>query len=199
MRLQLTDCVIAFCVPLQRSDYIASIDRNEEFGLIKSQNISWGRYQREITQPFLKASCRWRKLGVTIVTETTLARLCEIFREHNPPVLIFISHAHGNYIELFDGLVHTDKVLQAIPNSYAGTIDLCVCHSLGLAIEIKEQRPHAIVKSSDNPAMYTVWFGIYSIVFSLMAKRSFEYYSDALDQALDAMRNKYWFRSKDGK
>ncbi len=190
MPLSPADCIVAVCVPLHRSQFIASIDRNEEFSLIQSQHISWGRFQREITQPFLKASQRWRKLGVTIITETTYTRLCEIFREHNPRVLILISHSHGNNIELFDGMVHTDKVLQAIPISYAGTIDLCVCHSLGLALEIKECRPHAIVKSSDNPAMYTIWFGIYSIVFTFMARGLFEHYSDALDAALDAMRNK---------
>lgn len=122
-----------------------------------------------------------------VCTKVGLAELGQIFLRSDPKVLVLISHAHDDYVELHDGMIKTDRVLSAIPKSYAGTVDLCVCHSRSLAMEIKEKRPRVIVKFSQNAAQYTLWFGVYSVVFTHIAKKNFVHYSDALDETLDKM------------
>lgn len=188
MRLQPSDCIIAVGIPLKREDFMSCVDRVHEQNLIRTQALSWSKYEREVVAPFCRAAHTWRKLGVHVYTSVSIAKLKEIFHANNPKVVMLISHAHGSFIELIEGMVPTSEVLNVIPESYSGTIDLCVCNSRTFAKQLKQERPNLIVKYSDNPAMYTVWFGVYSIMFALVQQGAFTFYADALDQALDAFR-----------
>ena len=188
MTIKPYDCVVAVGIPIHRDEYVGSVDRTEGTCVVQTQRISWPKYEREITEPFLRASRRWRKLGVVIFTQVTLTALSKIFLQHDPKALILFSHSRDDHVELFEGMVPTDDVLGVIPESFSGTVDLCVCHSGALAMKIKEHRRNAIVKFSDNPAMYTIWFGIYTTTFTLIAKGNFEHYVDAIDNALDVMQ-----------
>lgn len=184
------ECVVAVGIPTCRSEYLESLDRIEEKSVIQIQQVSWPKYEREITRPFIKAYRRWTRLGVVVFTKVTLSTLSKIFLRSDLKVLVLISHSHGDQLELSEGMVRTDDVLELIPESFSGTIDLCVCHSQALAMKIKQQRRSVIVKFSDNPAMYTTWFGVYVITFTLLAKRNFKHYVEALDSALDKITDR---------
>jgi hypothetical protein len=102
-------------------------------------------------------------------------------------VILFAHWTEAGAVELADGPAAHDKVLTAIPESFRGILDLCVCHPLPLVKAVREQRPDVVVKFTHLRAVPAYWLQLYRVVFSLL-DRSAGSYTQALVNAVQALR-----------
>ncbi len=112
-----------------------------------------------------------------------LIDLPALFEAHAAVVLF--SHWADDAVEFADGLVPGARVVDAVPVSFTGVFDLCVCHPMSLVNRLNELRPNCIVKHSAKPAIPLYWLYFYRMLFGGL--RRHPTYVTALDEVVQAI------------
>ena len=91
-------------------------------------------------------------------------------------------------IELADGLVSPEAIVQVVPSDFKGIMDLCVCHPRALVFGIKQKCPDSLVKSTDKDAAPLWWLYLYEAMFKILTTRAdyFQAMADAFISLTEA-------------
>src|SRR5207302_11060832 len=71
-------------------------------------------------------------------------------------------------VELADGLVSSEQIVQVVPKDFIGIMDLCVCHPRRLVVLLKQKCPDCLVKLTDTEASPIFWIYMYEALFKIL-------------------------------
>jgi hypothetical protein len=94
----------------------------------------------------------------------------------NPPLQWLWPHLRqAPCVELFDGLRTFEQFCEAVPEGYAGVLDLSMCNSVMVAEELKRQRKQALIV--ENVFLATPEFRLarFALVIKQLATRPMRY------------------------
>jgi hypothetical protein len=108
-------------------------------------------------------------------------RILEVRAES--PVILF-SHWDSERVEFADGLQSISKVVEAVPRTFSGVLDLSVCHPGKLVARLKVERPSiAMIRFTNVSTTPKLWLLFYLALFKALAENQLSYL-EALDQTL---------------
>ena len=107
-------------------------------------------------------------LGARIVPDLTLSEFGDVFARPEVHAVILFSHWQGDAIEFKDGFADINSIIEHVPIEYAGILDLCVCHPNSLISELRQTRPHCIIKWIDLDVTPIFWLYFYRALFQYL-------------------------------
>lgn len=167
------NCAFAFGIPTTQEGFCEA-QQSENADFAKRYRGGWAQYYAQFVtdlegvEPFL------RKWGVMVVHDATLSDFARLFAEPFDVVILF-SHWCGDAVEFREGPASTSAVLGAIPLTFSGILDLCVCHPDSLVREVRSRRPCCIVKYIKVEAAPYYWLYFYRTLFSQLQSRDLSY------------------------
>lgn len=185
------DCALLVCVPASEADFRAHFTRDRgyiadmarELGWTpRSLDAAWTLYRRIAVEPVRATARRVSELGVEVVWEAELAALTKCCERKR--VVTLFGHCDtadpaAVAVEFARGLVPLSRVLAGVPASYAGVLELALCHSWQLGEIVKSQRPACLVVMHEHqtrPAFRAPFYRAVMEELNLRPRR----YTDAL-------------------
>lgn len=168
------DCVIGFGIPTSLKGFrrAQANPANKDFVVNCCPDVR--DYQREVIGYTDRLLPVMTALGATVVRDLTLSDFREFFRR-GAPVIILFAHWNADSIEFDDGLAGVGEVVEAVPPSFDGVIDLCVCHPRELALELRRLRRECVVRFIERDATPAFWLYFYIVVFKKLAASRMTY------------------------
>ncbi len=174
------DCVLAFGIPTcqggfeQRLKYGTS-DYARRYSNKDGRGI-WYEYYVSFVQVLNELEPGLRDIGVTVAHNVTSEEFSKLFKKYR--VIILFSHWKNEdkdfplgAVELDEGLVDIDTIVDAVPQDYDGFLDLCVCHPENLPSALLTERPKCSVKYLHHAAKPDIAF-IISYIFNKSHKNT---------------------------
>lgn len=181
------DIVVANCLPLTEKTFLmhktASLEKHE----YAKNYCNWSHYNQVIGNYLASSLDKFEKLEIRIIRELTISQWGKIFNNGSLAVLL-ISHWQDNHpehrscIELSDGFISIEEVVDKIPLNRKIIIDLCICHPIPLVDLINEIRPEVRIVYRDTKVLPNIWLLIYLAAF-------FELYLSPTDYATSIERS----------
>lgn len=167
------DWLFGFSMPLDRAGYDAQLARPDSFDLLQQLPGGWRAYRDGLLAPSIEALDFYRTLGVRVETDFTVAKMEELCRHlGRNKAFTLVAHWTDHGVELADGIVPFEAVVEAVPPLYDGIVDLCVCHPIPLVAALRLRRPALrAVKYVDAPVSLLLWLRLYKALFALLASR----------------------------
>ncbi len=171
------NCILAFGIPTSERGFRESLAHQERARerFAEMFNGLWMPYLGEVARPFQRLYPRFRKLGVRIVTDLTLAGYSELFRADRVHAIILMSHWTRNAIEFHDGFADVPMFVRATPEDVPCILDLCACHPEELIPILRAERPCHLVRFIKREATPGVWLYFFWELFVLLRRGSFSY------------------------
>jgi hypothetical protein len=177
---QLRGCVIGFGIPTSRDTF--DIALHTKRGSIAASS-GWAKYNAQLVSLLAELQPRYERWGVKVIHELGLADLGRLFGNGSYSTVILFTHWSEDGVEFSDRIASVDETAAQIPRDFAGVIDLCVCHPLGLVAELQARCPKAAVKFVDRQVAAGVWLQVYFLVFKAMSTLQLSYVQ-ALERVL---------------
>ncbi|MBK8703376.1 MAG: hypothetical protein IPN33_06960 [Saprospiraceae bacterium] len=182
-----SNCIFGFGIPNSKESFFedqenASKDFAKMFGGV------WSRYyyqfirELEFTEPKLFVT------GLKIKHNLTLEDFHKMFNSYY--VVVLFSHWKGDAVEFSDGLKSTSEIVEGIPSSFHGILDLCVCHPDRLALLIREKKPNCLVRYIPNKATPIFWLNFYLVLFSYLNSNDLSYLKALEDTIFEFLKSK---------
>lgn len=153
------DCALGLALPASRGDFLADLLRPEADFARRFRY--WRRYRQECLRPLIKGRRRLTALGASVIPGLTLEAFGGLFRRGFAVVILF-AHSASRRVELRDGLVSAEAVVERVPSSWRGTLDLCVCHPRPLTEALRRDRPSCTIRYTGRAtATPELWLGFY--------------------------------------
>ena len=194
------NCVLALAIPTSRESFLECKRKAINRDFVPNQCSSVQNYEQKVLKIFNLIEAGVRSWGVTIEENLTFARFERLFTQFD--IVILIAHwkdqsESESYIEFYDGLVPILKVVEGIPDSFSGVLDLCVCHPRDLAVLIRDRKPGCLVRLSENRpgskdryiAKPRYWLYYYLHLFSILHQGDYTYL-EAYKVAYQKMMNR---------
>jgi len=89
--------------------------------------------------------------------------------------------ASGKAVEFVDGMKTISEIVDQIPITFTGLLDLTICNSVILGEAIKNSRPECLVAVNRYPAELHVRLGMYRLTILMLSRRHMSY-MDALSR-----------------
>jgi hypothetical protein len=140
-------------------------------------------YWNQVIYPFQRLSPRYKRLGVRIAEDLTLAGFSALFRGEGVRAVILFSHWDEDAIELSDGFADAPAVVEAVPESYDGYLDLITCHPERLMPTLRHQRPRCNLVWVTTQVTPVLWLIFYQRLFQRL-RRQPALYDDAQEAVL---------------
>jgi len=181
-------CVIAFGIPLTETGFRADLARDDKD--FAKQFQYWGRYHSEIASTVERLEPVLRGLGVQVVRDVPLNEFGQLFRKPEFRVVTLFSHwqkADGVQeasVEFADGLKKVSSIVDEVPDSFSGVIDLCVCHPDELAAALRKRCPQGLVKDTSVQATPSFWLHFYHALFTFLRSTGATYF-DAVTRVIE--------------
>lgn len=167
------NCAFVFGIPTSQEGFrVAEQGKSADF--LKRFKGGWTQYYLQFVRDLESVEPLLRKWGVAVVHDATIGDFARLLVESYDVVILF-SHWQGDAIEFRDGLAGTSALLAAIPPTFAGILDLCVCHPMSLVKELRNHRPGCIVKYLPSEAAPHYWLYFYRTLFSQLQNRNLSY------------------------
>jgi hypothetical protein len=150
-------------------DYAKSRDR--QFGCLLPPRILWGVDHEPLVQLIVQTSMRAERLGAKVRLNFSLADFSKIDFED---IEVFTLVAHwvevSHSVELFDGIFTVNELAERIPNTFKGTFDLTICHSLSLQSAIKQRFSTNLTIGNAESAMLEIRLLLYLKIIEFLNK-----------------------------
>jgi hypothetical protein len=139
-------------------------------------------FEKRIGRPMRDQLALLQRIGCT-VSRCNFGDLAGAFKDFH--VVTLIAHWDPlDRVELADGLHDWSKITNAIPPSFGGIIDLCVCHPDSMVRHLDATRPRNLIKYKPRePSEIILWLGAYGVMAAMMNERPTPF-TDALVGAL---------------
>ncbi|MDX2044364.1 MAG: hypothetical protein SF097_24355 [Acidobacteriota bacterium] len=138
-------CVFAFGIPLTKEAFLKDLGHPNKNFARKFHGV-WEKYFEEIVSHFEMVRPRLIELGVALCPELTFEKFGHLLREGFDVIILF-SHWEEDAIEFFDGFVDYRKIVETIPESFDGVLDLTVCHPERLVVALRGERTRCLIRS----------------------------------------------------
>ena len=156
-RVTTADCALGVAIPLSDDVFWAQAQDPERHELARM----WAEQDLEIWQETVRSvreACDMaRARGASVVLDLRLADLAELLRTR--PVVAVLAHYRVTptfALELSDGFVSHDSLLDVVPPGYDGVLDLSSCYGVDLAEAIKRKAPDSrimLTKGGTSPVL----------------------------------------------
>lgn len=178
--------ILGFCVPVTVEGYRRHIKEpgRHHFASMVSENER--TYRRAIIEPFDDAQAFMRRRGACVENEVTLARLTLLMEEETCRCLILFAHVlkEQRIVEFYDGFKSFEQVIGAVPQTFSGHLDLCLCDSRELGAELRARRPAlGPIKFVDHRVDFGVGMNQYMAFIKLLSEDSLTYFQAYLSIA----------------
>lgn len=137
--------MFAFGIPLSKDDFLEDLKHPNKNFARKFHGV-WERYFEEIVGDFEMIRPRLTELSVTLCPELTFEKFGLLFQEGFDVIILF-SHWEGDAIEFYDGFVDYKDIVEKIPESFDGVLDLTVCHPDRLVVALRGDRARCLIRS----------------------------------------------------
>jgi hypothetical protein len=181
IRVRPEECTILFGIATSREEFFADQAREDRDFSRQFEGI-WPRYDREFAGVLRELEPAMMKKGAAMRHGATLADFSAAFASFR--VVTLFSHWLEGAVEFADGMKPWRSILEAVPETWNGVLDLCVCHPLDLASALRRERM-CLVRYTSVSATPAYWLYFYVALFAEMPRRDFAYIP-ALDAVLDA-------------
>jgi hypothetical protein len=175
------DCVLCFGIPTTGDEFLRKLECSDSgFASLFSKKYGHGPqglngYRREFLEDLEEIEPVLVNLDLQVVHETQLQDLRRLLCESNYDVVIVFSHWEKNAIELADGFAQTTVLLDQIPQSFSGIIDLCVCNPEPLTTELRLSHPNVLIRYSKGKAKPYFWLYFYRVLFEHLKQQNVTY------------------------
>lgn len=178
------DCVLAFGLPLTADDFKAAFhDPNRDYA--RQYPAGWEQYRRNFASHVEDFIARYKKLGVRVVYGLRGSDLVGLFACGS--VVTLFTHWTASGIELCDGILRLSSVVDSVPYTFSGVLDLCVCHPKGLPELLVRDRPLCSVRYIEDDAKPVFWLAFYEALYRLL-KLGGRTYRDAMTEIILELR-----------
>lgn len=191
------DCAIAFGIPTCQMGFEGRLKYGTCDYLLRFSG--WSEYEVRFVRFLTELEPGLLEIGVTVVRDVTASSFAELFERHR--VVVLFSHWNDEdpdfplgAVELNEGPVAIDTIVNAVPQDFDGFLDLCVCHPKHLAVALGEARPRCRVKRLDNIAQPDFWLYFYGTLFHRLYESPTSY-----SKALVRTRDELIGKAQDGK
>lgn len=168
------NCVVAVGLPSSQASFDHSAEASAD--AYASQFIGgWAQYRVQWMQPLEHFSRVFRSLGVVFLPDVTLESLAESFADPAVSAIVLVSHWGDSAIELANGFVSVDQVVEIVPIDFKGVFDLCVCHPNGLATELGRHRPNCLVRFTPKSVRPLWWLAYFEGFFQMLSTGKLNY------------------------
>jgi hypothetical protein len=167
------DCILAFGIPTSEADFRADL-RSVCKDFARNFNGLWARYEAEFIDPLVKVERIIRNLDTRVVHGLTLARFGALVATAD--VFILFTHWIGEQVEFADGLQPIAPIVEAIPQTYAGILDLCVCRSDRFAAAVRSARTGCLVRHvAERAVTPAYWLYFFMVLFKYLEHHDTSY------------------------
>jgi hypothetical protein len=176
------NCAIAFGIPTSEAAFFEALQNPEGRDFVPNCLPVWAKYYLEIVVHFEGVRPAFEGLGVTVATDVSLVNFGTLLKRSDIDVIILFSHWGEDQVEFADSLHAISEVMEQIPQTFSGFLDLCVCHPEKLAIEMRKNRQEALTRYIPVRATPYIWLYFYLTVLKLLEGKNMTY-MEALDEA----------------
>ncbi|MBB3348346.1 hypothetical protein [Sphingomonas sp. BK069] len=178
-----SDWMVGVCLPLSEGEYSLHSSNPGSFDLVHQIDGGWPVYQRALLTTILEALNYYKNLGVLIEPSFTLNKFNRLSHHIGAnKVFTLVGHWTEIGVELADGITPFDTIVDIIPPTYCGVVDLCVCHPTPLAAALRLRRPSIrTIRFVDAPVSLLLWLRLYKALFALLSQTSLD-----VDDAMQA-------------
>src|SRR5688572_16099213 len=127
------DCALAFGIPTCRAGFEGRLKYGTCDYIRPDRFSGWSEYEMRFVRFLTELEPGLREIGVTVAQDVTASSFAELFDRHRAVVLF--SHWNDEdpdfplgAVELNEGPVAIDTIVNAVPEDFDGFLDLCVCH-----------------------------------------------------------------------
>ena len=174
------ECAIAFGIPTSREGFVASRSASAR-SFARQFHGGWAQYEALFLADLRRIEPGLKRRGTYIAHEVTLDGFGTLFADH--PVVVLFSHWAGDAVEFRSGFATPNAIVGAIPPSYSGLLDLCVCHPGALVAAVLRKRPGCLVRWIEREALPHYWLRFYDVLMGRLAAGNISYL-EALEQVI---------------
>ncbi len=181
------DCAIAFGIPTCQHVFVDQRDnmKREHDYVRYSKYPEYTEYYSGFVRFLDELEPGLQDIGVRLAYDVTPWDLTELFQQYR--VVILFSHwtdADPEFplgaVELGEGLVDIDTIVEAVPQDYDGFLDLCTCSPPNLIDALLYARSRCRLKYTEKEdAKPDLWLYFYAKLFQLLHEKPMSY-PDAL-------------------
>jgi hypothetical protein len=140
----------------------------------------WPAYRRGFVEEYEAFRPLLTALKVAVIEDATFEQFIDVWAEGIQAVILF-PHWTRDGVEYRNGPMSVSKIVDAIPASFVGTFDLCVCHPQALVKECDRQRPRLLTRAIWEEAEPNFWCMFYRALFAILSSGDYSY-PEALDR-----------------
>jgi hypothetical protein len=158
-------CAFGICIPLDETSFRAE-RRSGEPGRLVNFDGGWhfDVYRQQVIVPVCRALTTFESVGVSVVQDLALRGFSELFSGRYD-VVILLTHEYEGRIEFSDGLASIAKIVECIPESFSGLLDLSMCRGTNLSSELDRTRPNLACHVIRYAATPVLWMQFYKLLF----------------------------------
>ena len=192
----LTNCILAFGIPTSRAAFFSDQHRADKDYSRRFCGV-WHRYDRTVVHAVRRVEPYLVGWGVHVVYDLTLKQFGKLLTRKEVSVFILVSHwreypedeNRWDEVEFADGLAPVAEVVEQVPRSFDGILDLCVCHPDSLKDRLRRERPQVVVKSVPGKATPYFWLYFYLTLFKQMQEQKVSYFKAFNDVMAELFRS----------
>ncbi|WP_206243398.1 hypothetical protein [Novosphingobium terrae] len=172
------DWIFAIALPESEAEYRTQFGAPERFDFIHRIPGGWRVYERSLLRQIRDSVAYYRSLGVIVELNFTFAAFKELAWQSGPnKAVTLVAHWTSAGVEFVDGIAPFDAIAKAVPETYNGIIDLCVCHPAPLVVALRQERPAIrAIRFIDAPASLLLWLRLYKALFATLATEELDAY-----------------------
>jgi hypothetical protein len=183
------DCLIGFGIPTSREGFLQAQAAPANRDFVVNCFPDYRDYHRQVISYVEELVPVITHLGASVVLDLTLDDFAALFRKQASVIILF-AHGTDGSIEFADGLAGAEEVIAAVPPAFDGIIDLCVCHSIELALTLRRARQYCIIKYTETVATPAFWLYFYIAVLKRLQEHETNYL-DAVDDTMEALQTQF--------
>jgi hypothetical protein len=148
-----------------RSDFVQSICLYE------------GQFSQDVKEPYNLMKPAYKRLGVSVFEKATLNVFHNCLSSNRYSLVTLFAHRTYDGVEFHNGVFSSQKILDEIPSSFSGILDLSVCDPIELAILVKNHRPNCLARLIDRKVTPMWWFYFYLAFYKTISTDSLDYFT----------------------
>lgn len=169
------DCVVAICIPVTFEAYTSAQIYPENRDFVPNCFGSWLEYRYHIINSTSKVLPEIEKLGVSVIKDVTISNFADLLTKNAYSIVMLIAHWKDDAIEFADGLENISEIVNIVPPSFEGILDLCICHPTNLAMKLREVRPNCRVRFTNAKSTLTLWLYYFLALFKKLELEEITY------------------------
>jgi hypothetical protein len=179
---------VAWCIgiPYAKEQFLSCCRNEEKSDFIESLEFLYGttveeilwNYYKPIANDIAKTIIELKNRGVTIIPVSNKEDFMSAF-SHSTIIITAHRHRYLSCIEFLDNPIYFDEIVDCIPESFDGYIDISSCFSTSIQPKVKIQAPHTTIIAANTEISIELRMFLYRHIVYYMAFHPKSNYKDA--------------------